>query len=52
MDFHLARESVETGRKSVEAAEVDLARLAERLKIKRGRRARATRAASKTGTKP
>jgi hypothetical protein len=50
MDFHRARESIETGRKSVDAAEVDLARLAERLNIKRVRRARTTRAASKTGT--
>jgi len=52
MDFHRARESIDTGRKSVDAAEVDFARLAERLNIKRKRRARTTRAASKTGTKP
>jgi NTE family protein len=52
MDFHRARESIDTGRRSVEAAEVDLARLAERLGIRREGRASTTRAASKTGTKP
>jgi NTE family protein len=52
MDFHRARESIEIGRRSVEAAGVDLARLAERLDIKRGRRARTTRAASRTRITP
>ena len=52
MDFHRARESIDIGRRSVEAAAVDLARLAGRLDIKRGRRARTTRAASRTRIKP
>jgi predicted acylesterase/phospholipase RssA len=52
MDFHRARESIDTGRKSVEAAETDLARLAERLVVKRDGRTGTTRVASKTGAKP
>jgi len=38
MDFHRARESIETGQKSVDAAAVELARLAARLDIGAGRR--------------
>ena len=52
MDFHRARESIDIGRKSVEAAEADLARLAERLVIKRDGRTGTTRVASKTDAKP
>jgi NTE family protein len=40
MDFHRARESIETGQKSVDAAAVELARLAARLDIGIGRRPR------------
>jgi NTE family protein len=49
MDFHRARESIDTGRRSVEAAEVELARLATRLDIRRRRRAR--KVAKKSGAK-
>ena len=38
MDFHRARESIETGHKSVDAAAVELARLAARLDIGAGSR--------------
>ena len=48
MDFHRARESIDTGRKSVEAAEVELTKLAARLDIKRPRRT-GRKAAAKTG---
>jgi len=40
MDFHRARESIETGQKSVDAAAAELARLAARLDIGAGRRPR------------
>ena len=40
MDFHRARESIETGKKSVDAAAIELARLAARLDIGTGRRPR------------
>jgi NTE family protein len=39
MDFHRARESIDTGRKCVETAEVELSRLATRLKAGSGGRA-------------
>ena len=48
MDFHRARESIDTGRKSVDAAAVELTRLAARLDIKRMRRA-GRKAAAKSG---
>jgi len=38
MDFHRARESIDTGRESVLAAQADLARLAARLDLASGRR--------------
>lgn len=48
MDFHRARESIDTGRKSIEAAEVELTKLAARLDIKRMRPA-GRKAAAKSG---
>jgi NTE family protein len=50
LDFHRARESIDTGRRSVEAAEVDLARVAARLEAGSGARG-VRRAASRRPAK-